>query len=117
MDAIGKVYGGCTRGEVYNIALRRENKNLVGEHIYFKVVEEILRVGVLLCLQKAAHPRELLLVAAFDALLAGFVFPVRGNAVFRGQVHFPCAYLYLKGYALRADNGGVYALIHIWLGR
>ena len=40
---------------------------------------------------------------------------MRGDAVFCGAVHFPSAYLYLKGDALGADDSSVNALIHVRL--
>ena len=80
-------------------------------------MHELRCVRLLLGLQQTAYPGELLLVALLDALLAGLVLPVRGNAVFGGEVHVPGTYLHLEGYALGADDGRVHALIAVRLRR
>ena len=43
-----KVDRTCAGGEVHHVALRREYEHLVVEHIHFEIVNEVLRVGVLL---------------------------------------------------------------------
>ena len=74
-----------------------EAQHLVGEHIHFQLGQEVLRVAVLLVFQQAADPGELFLVAFAQAAGAGFVLPVRGNAVFGHAVHIPGADLHFKG--------------------
>ncbi len=119
VDAVGKVNGRRAHGEVDDVALGGEDEDLVGKHVDLQVVEEVLRVGLLLALQQAANPGEFLLVAlAHDAAAAAhLVFPVRRDAVFGSVVHVPGADLHLEGDALRADDGGVQALVHVGLGR
>ena len=100
VDGICKVYGGCAGGQVNNVTLGREDENLVGEHVYLKVVEEVLCVGLLLAFKESAYPCKLVLVAGAHQLCAvctHLVLPVGGNAVLGGVVHVPCAYLHLKG--------------------
>lgn len=120
MDAVSKVDRRRTGGEVYNIALRGEHKDLVGKEVDLHVMEEVLRVGLLLALKESAYPRELVLIPrAHDGVraLAHLILPVRGNAVLGGVVHVPGAYLHLEGDALGADDRGVHALVHIGLRR
>ena len=113
MDGVGEVDGRGAGGQGHDLALGRENEDLVVEHLDLQRVDIVLGVRLLLCLQQAANPFKLLFVAALDALL---VFPVCGDAVFRRFVHLPGADLHLEGDALPADDGGVQALIHIGLG-
>ena len=118
MDAVGKVDRRRAGGQVDHIALRREHEHLVGEHVHLQVVEKVLRVGLLLRLEQAADPGELLLVAGLGALAAaGLVFPVRRDAVLRCHVHLPRADLHLERDALRADDRRVHALVHVRLRR
>ena len=63
VDAVGEVDRRRAGGEVDDVALRREHEHLVGEHVHLQVVEEVLRVRLLLRLEQAADPGELLLVA------------------------------------------------------
>ena len=119
MDVVGEIYRRRPGGQVYHIALGREHENLVGEHVYLEVVEEVRRVGILLAFQQAAHPCKLVLIPAFHggAAVAHFILPVRRDAVLRRVVHFPRAYLHLERDALRADDRRVHALIHVRLRR
>ena len=117
MDAVGKVDRTCAGGEVHHVALRREYEHLVVEHIHFEIVNEVLRVGVLLRFEQAADPGELLLISGADACAAGFVLPVRGDAVFADAVHLPGADLHLEHDALLAEDGRMHALVAVGLGR
>ena len=118
VDVVGKVYGSCTGRQVYHVPFGREHEDLVGEHVYLQIVEEVLSVGLLLVFQQPAHPGELVLIPLPDggSAAAHLVFPMGGDAVFGGVMHLPGAYLHLEGYALAADDGGVYALVHVGLG-
>ena len=60
MDGIGKVDGRGAGRQGHDLALRREDKDLVVEHIDLEGVDIILRIGVLLRFQQAADPLELL---------------------------------------------------------
>ena len=114
VDGVGKVdrRGAGRQGD--DLALRREDEDLVVEHIDLEGVDIVLGVGLLLILQQTADPFKFLFVAGFDAFL---ILPVGGNAVFGGLVHLLGADLDLEGDALRADDRGVQALVHIGLGR
>ena len=116
MYGIGKVNGRGAGGQIDDVALGREYEHLIGKHVYLQIVEKVGGVGVLLAFQQTADPGVALLVAGFHGGVAHFVFPVGGNAVLRGAVHLPGAYLHLKGDTLRADDRGVHGLIHIGLG-
>ena len=114
MDGISKVDGRRAGRQGHDLALRREDKDLVVEHIDLEGVDIILRIGVLLRFEQAADPLELFFVAARDALL---VLPVGRDAVFRRLVHLPGADLHLERNALLTDDGRVQALVHIGLWR
>ena len=87
VDGVGEVDGRRAGGEVRHVAAWGEDEHLVGEHIHLQVVEKVLRVRLLLRLEQAADPGELLLVAGLRALAAaGLVFPVCRNAVLRRHV-------------------------------
>ncbi len=118
VDAVGKVDGRRPGGEVDDVPLRGEDEDLVGKHVDLQIVHEVLRVRLLLALEQAAHPGELVLIplAQRRAPVAHLVLPVRGDAVFGGVVHVPGADLHLEGDALRADDRRVHALVHIGLG-
>ena len=117
VDVIGKVDGCCARGEGADVPLRGEDEDLVGEHLHLEPGEKVLRVRLLLRLQQAADPRELLLIALPDARLAGLIFPVRRNAVFRRAVHLPGADLYLEGDGFGTDDRRLERLIAVRLRR
>ena len=117
MDTVGKVDRACAGGEVHHVALRREYEHLVVEHVHFEIVNEVLRVGVLLRFEQAADPGELLLISGADACAAGFVLPVCGDAVFADAVHLPGADLHLEHDALLAEDGRMHALVAVGLGR
>ena len=118
VDHIGKIDGRGAGGEVDHVALGGKDEDLVGKHVDLQVVEEVLRVGLLLAFQQAPDPGKAVLVAGAQhgAALTHLVFPVGGNAVFSRVMHLPGADLHLEGDARAADNGGVDALIHIGLG-
>ena len=115
MDGVGKVDGRRAGGEVRHVAARREDEDLVGEHVDLERVDEFLGVGVLLIFKQTAHPFVVVLACvAGDAL---FVLPVRGDAVFGDLVHLFGANLDLERDAVRTDDGGVERLVHVRLGR
>ena len=115
VDVVGKVDGRRAAGEVNDVALRREHKHLVGEHVHLQRVDEILGVRALLIFEQAAHPLVVLLIAR--ALSVLLVLPMCRDAVFGDLVHLLRADLYLEGDAALADDGGVQALVHVGLGR
>ena len=119
VDHIGKVYRGCTGGEIDNVSLRGKHKDFVPEHIDFEIVEEVCRVRLLLALEQPPYPGKLILITLMErsAPVTQLVLPVGGNAVFCRGMHIPGPDLHFKRDALRADYRGMYALVHVRLWR
>ena len=117
VDAVSKVDGRRPGGQGAHIPAGGEYEHLVGKHIDLQPGEKVLRVALLLGFQQAADPREFLLIPVPDAGGTGFVFPVGGDAVFRGAVHLPGADLHLEGDGLAADDRGMEGLVTVGLGR
>ena len=116
MDGVGKVDGVCPRGQALHIPLGGEDKNFVSEHVHLQGGDKFIRVGVLLRFQQLAYPLEGLLGTQLLICHALLVFPVGGNAVLGGIVHFLGTYLHLEGNALPANDGGVEGLVAVGLG-
>ena len=93
VDGVGKVDGRGACGQGNDLALGREDEDLVVKHIDLERMDIVVRLYVLLVLQQPPHPLDLLFRAVARVLL---VFPVRRNAVFRRLVHFPRADLHLE---------------------
>ena len=112
--------------QVHDLALGREDEDLVLEQVDAQVLEELVRVVHLALdrpVEAAADPRDLLV----DALVVGahvalgvaraLVEPVGGDAVLGLLVHLEGADLDLDGARLGAHHGGVEALVAVGLGR
>ena len=113
MDGVGEVDGGRARRHIHDVALRGKDEYLVREQIDLDVLDEVLSLGVLLCFEQLADPREGLLARLLiEALL---VLPVRRNAVFRHLVHLGRADLDFERNARAADDGRVERLIAVRL--
>ena len=118
VNCVCKIHHRGTQRQVDNVAARGKHKHLVNGNIRLYCVDYVLHiVKLLLLFKQLAHPRQTLLKLIF-ALNSRLVLPVRGNTVFRGVVHIPCAYLYFKRNSFAVNAGGVQGLIHIlfWCG-
>src|SRR2546427_12614539 len=106
VDAVGEVDGRRVRGQVEDVALRREYVNLVLEEVDFDSVEEGLGVAYLvLPLEEAAQPGQLLVEArVLSAFLIG---PVRCHAKLGDAMHLLSADLDLDRLARVRDDGGM----------
>ena len=113
---VGEIYNCSALRQGYHIALWRESENVLWGKVVLYGADYLLHVvRLLLRLYYLAHPSYAVILFAAAALYALFILPVRGDTVFSHAVHFPCAYLHLKWYALSADNCCVKRLIHIRL--
>ena len=117
VDGIGQIDGVGAGRQADDVSLGSEHVDVVVEEIELHVVDEVVRVGILLRFHQAADPGELLVVGRHAALQAVFVLPVGRHAVFRHIVHIPGADLHFEGDPFAADDGGVERLIHVGLGR
>ena len=117
VDVIGEVNRVRALRQVNDIAARRKDKDLVGEHVQLQCLEEFLRIVILLL--EADHltqPRHLLivLIRCADAAPRLLVFPMRSNTELGDLVHRLCADLDLERVTVRHD-GGVQGLIAVRL--
>ena len=98
-----------------DLALRREDVDLVVEEVGAEGLEELARVGlVLLPVHQLADPGEPLLVG-LGVLLAALVAPVRGDAELGRLVHLARAHLDLERPALGPDDRRVQCLVAVQL--
>ena len=117
VDGVGKIDDRRALRQGDDVALRRKDKDLVVHDVDFERPEEFLGIaGVVLGLDELGDPAQLA-VDLLLALLAGFIFPVRGNAVFGDPVHLPGPDLDLEGDRVAPDDGCVERAVHIGLRR
>ena len=114
VNGVGEVDGSGPGGQVLHVAVGGEDEHLVGEHVDFQRVDELLGVGALLVFQQAPDP--LVLPLGPGALAVLLVFPVGGHAVLGDLVHLPGADLHFKGDAVGAHDRGVKGLVAVGLG-
>src|SRR5450759_3896191 len=110
VDAVSKVHGGRVRRQVEDIALGREDIDLVLEEVHLDGVEKRLRVpDLVLPLEEAAQPGQLLVEArVLPTLLVG---PMRSDAELREAMHLVRADLDLDRLTRMGDDGGVQRLV------
>ena len=107
VNMIGEVDRVRALRQVNDIAARRKDKDLVGEHVEFQRLEELLRIVVfLLQAHHLAQPRHLLivLIGCADAPPCLLVFPMRGHAELGDLVHRLRSDLDFERIAVRHDG-------------
>ncbi len=125
VDGVGEVERRRVAPEAHDLALRREDEDLVLEEVDAQAVQELGGVAHLVVggpVEASADPADL----RVDALVVGrhvalgvagaLVEPVRGDAVLGLVVHVEGADLDLDGARVRADHGGVQRLVAVGLG-
>ena len=116
VNAEGEVDWSRPRGEVDDVALGREDEDLVLEQVDLHRVHELSGVlQFLVPLQQLAQPGELLLEPWIGLLAPLLVAPVRRDAVLGGVVHLRGPDLNLERLPL-ADHRGVQGLVAAGLG-
>ncbi len=114
VDLVGEVHGRRAPREDADIALRREDVDLVLEEVDLHPFEELGRVRqLLLPLEKLPQPREALRILLRDSAPALLVLPVRRDAALGDPVHLVGADLDLDPLATRADDRRVERLVHV----
>src|SRR3990170_2231962 len=118
MDAVGEVYRCGAGRQLFDLALRREDVDVVLEYVGLDRLHELSGSSdhLLLPINQLPEPGHLLLEANV-ALAALLVAPVGGDAELRCPVHLLGAYLYLQSLAVGSDHRGVERLVHALLGR
>ena len=115
VDGVGEVDRRRVGRQHLDLALRREDVDLVVEEVGAEGLEELARVGlVLLPVHQLADPGEPLLVG-LGVLLAALVAPVRGDAELGRLVHLARAHLDLERPALGPDDRRVQRLVAVQL--
>ena len=126
MDGVGKVERRRVAAQAHDLALWREDKDLVLKEVNAQVVQELVRiVDVILDgpVEAPADPVDrrvdrTVLGRHLALGVAGLlVEPVRGDAVLGRLVHLDRADLDLDGLAVGADHRGVERLVEVGLGR
>ena len=117
VDAIGEVERRRAAGQLFDLALRREDVDLVLEDVGLERVDKLLRAAgdVLLPVHELAQPGDLgveLLVLAHAFLVA----PVRGDAVFGHLVHLVRADLDLERPTVDRQDRRVQRLVQALFG-
>ena len=119
VDLVGEVQRGRARGQRLDLALGREDEDLVLDQLAAQLVGELRRVvRVGLPVQQALEPlqaRGRLVDGGAAAARALLVAPVRGDAVLGGVVHLAGADLDLQRPPLGPDHRGVQRLVHVEL--
>ncbi len=114
VDLVGEVERRRAGGQRLDLALRREDEDLVLEQVDLQGVHELLGVRqLLLPVQEPSEPAQLAVVVG---RLVGLVEPVRGDAELRHVVHLARADLDLQRPSLGPDDRGVKGLVHVELG-
>ena len=113
VDAVREVDRRRARRHHAHVAARREDEDLVAEHVRLDGLEEVLGAGgLLLPLDEVAQPGHALLVLAVGAAGILLVAPVRGDAVLGDLVHLVGADLHLERPRARPHDAGVQRLVH-----
>ena len=116
VDAVREVERRRARGQVLDVAARREHEHLVLEEVELEALDELGGVGdVALPLHELAHPGELRVVGAVGAR-AFLVAPVGRDADLADAVHLVGPDLHLERLAVERDDRRVEALVHVVLG-
>ena len=111
VDRVGEVDRRGAGGERDDLALGREDEDLVVLEVDLQRLHELAGVGgLLLPVDHALQPEQVL------GRLALLVAPVRGDAVLGAPVHLLGADLHLDRLARRPDDRGVQRLVEVELG-
>ncbi|MPM73412.1 hypothetical protein SDC9_120392 [bioreactor metagenome] len=113
MNAIGKVEWSRALRQVDDLPLRREHENVLAEEILHDAVDKFLAVlGRILCFDDLAQPAGFAIEQALNRT-AFLIHPVRGNAVFRGAVHFLRSNLHFKRDSVRRKQRRMERAVHV----
>ena len=116
VDAVGKVDGDRTLGQVDDVAPRRKNEDFVGKGVELQGVDEFFRIARVLPFQEVAQPAHFFIESVLvGRLVAFFITPMGGDAVFGDAVHFPGADLDFYRLPSRPDDCRVQGLVVIGL--
>ena len=119
VDLVGEVQRRRPGGQRLDLALGREDEDLLVEEVDLEVLHELLRVGeLLLPVEHRAQPLQLrLALRDLHAAAAGvgLVEPVRGDAELGQLVHLARADLDLQRQPLGTDHRRVQRLVHVEL--
>ena len=117
VDLVGEVQRRGARGQRLDLALGREDEDLLVEEVDLQVLHELLGVlELLLPVEHRAQPLELLLALRRGlAARALLVDPVRGDAELGHVVHLARADLDLERQPLGPDHRRVQRLVHVEL--
>src|SRR5579883_1482875 len=92
---------------------RRKGINFLAVQVHLDRRQEVARIlHVALPLHQLAKPGDALILES-RTFAAFFVFPVRGDALFRDAVHLFCSNLNLEGHAARSNNRCMQRLVKI----
>jgi hypothetical protein len=114
VDRVGEVEWRRSGGEILDLALRREDEDLVLEEVDLERIQERLGSGVALVLDQLAKPGHLLLarIAGGGPLLVDHM---RRDPVLGQLVHLRRPDLDLERATLGSDHGGVEGLVGVRL--
>ncbi len=117
MDGIGGIHRGCPPGQLHNVALGRENVNLIREQIHLYAFNKFQGIaGPLLHFQQPLNPFPRPGMGCVGGPLFRLVKPVGRYAIVGHVLHFPGANLYFNWHAVHAFQDGVKRLVAIGLG-
>ena len=119
VDLVGEVQRRRADGQRLDLALWREDEDLLVDQVVLEVLDELLGIRqLLLPVEHRAQPAQLgLALGDLDAPAAGIglVHPVRGHAVLGELVHVARADLDLERQSLGPDHRRVQRLVHVEL--
>ncbi len=116
VDLVGEVDGSHAAGEREDLALGREDVDLLRVEVDLQAGQEGARVlDLLLPLQELAQPEDVR-IALLGVVRALLVVPVGGDPLLGHQVHLPGADLHLEGLPALAHHRRVERLVEVGLG-
>ena len=117
VHAVGKIDRGCSSRQRHDLALGREDIDLLGEKVALDVLEKFLGIARLgLNLQQAFQPAMGLLLRLGDIKLSRLVEPMRRDARFGDAMHVVSAHLRLQRRPEGSEKCGVQRLVAVRLG-
>ncbi len=117
MHGVGEIERCGIARQGQDLALRREQIDLVREQVDLDVVEELQRrTGSALRVDQFDDPGVGAALRAVGRIATKLVGPVRGHAAFGDQVHFLGADLHLDRRAVGPEQHGVQRLVTVGLG-
>ena len=116
VDAVGEVDRGGAGWQRQDVALGREDEDLVTEDVDLDGIDELLGIeDFLLPIHQLPQPGEPLVHLALVLAATLLIGPVGGHPPLGGTVHFVSADLNLHRLAAVADDGGVQRLVPVGL--